>query len=143
MAFGENEIPRRIVSSRSIAQAHLVPALAMILCRAHPSSLFLKPQKWTDAALLLELHLEAAAGHDSRFAAPAGFIIQIDAVHVEAGTDLFDLPFFARQLFVEYLQKIHKCLAKITDNYFIKSIRHLCPGASSIRLQDARPISSD
>jgi hypothetical protein len=62
--------------------------------------------------LSLELHLYAAAGHDSRIAAPAGCMIQIDAVHVETGTDLFDLLFVARQLFVEYLQKIHKCPAK-------------------------------
>ena len=53
--------------------------------------------------LFLELHLEAAAGHDSRIAPPAGFMIQINAVHVEAGTDLLDLPFVARQLTVEYL----------------------------------------
>ncbi len=58
----------------------------------------------------LELHLEAAAGHDSRVAAPAGFMIQINTVHVEAGTDVFDLSFVARQLFVKYLWKIHKCL---------------------------------
>jgi len=84
----------------------------MVFCGAQPSSLFLEPQEGTDAMLFLELHLEPAAGHDSRVAAPAGFIIQINTIHVEAGTDLFDLPFVARQLFVEYPQKIHRCLAK-------------------------------
>ena len=79
------------------------PALAMVLCRARPNSLFLKPQKGTNAMLFLELHLETAAGHDSRVATPAGFMIQINTVHVKAGTDLFDLPFVARQLIVEYL----------------------------------------
>jgi hypothetical protein len=70
---------------------------------------FLKPRKRTNAPLSFELHLETAAGHNSRIAAPAGFVIQVDAIHVEAATDLFDLPFLARFLFVEDLQKIHKC----------------------------------
>jgi hypothetical protein len=74
--------------------------------------LTLKPQEGTNAMLFLEFYREAAAGHDSRVAAPAGVMIQINTVHVEAGTDLFDLPFVARQLIVERFQKIHKCLAK-------------------------------
>ena len=55
-------------------------------------------------------------------------MIQINTVHVEAGTDLFDLPFVARQLIVEYLKKIHKCLAKTTENYVIKSCPLFLPG---------------
>ena len=73
-----------------------------------PNSLFLQPQERTNSLLSFEPHLQAAAGHDSRITAPAGFMIQIYAVHVEAGTDLLNLPFVARQSFVEYLQKIHK-----------------------------------
>ena len=83
------------------------------------------PEEGTDAVLFLELYLETTAGHDSWITAPAGFVIQIDAVHVEAGTDLFDLPLVTRQLFVEYLQKIHKLSAKNHDNYVIKSCRLL------------------
>jgi hypothetical protein len=73
----------------------------MVFCRAQPNSLSLKPQKGTDALFFLELHLQAAAGHGTRITAPTGFMIQINTVHVEAGTDLFDLAFVARQLIVE------------------------------------------
>jgi len=66
--------------------------------------------------LFLEFHFEAAAGHDSRGSAPAGFMIQIDAVHVEAGANLFDLPFVPRQPLVEYLKKIHRLLPEATAN---------------------------
>jgi hypothetical protein len=62
--------------------------------------------------LLLELHFEPAARHNSRIATPASPMIQINAVQVEAGTDLFDLSFVARQLFVKYIKKIHKCPAE-------------------------------
>jgi hypothetical protein len=68
--------------------------------------------------LFLELHLEAAAGHDSRVAAPAGFMIQINTVHVEAGTDLLDLPFVTRQLFVKYLQ----CRGNLIMSSFLEVI---------------------
>jgi hypothetical protein len=75
--------------------------------RSAPDSIFLEPQERADAMLFLKFDLEAAAGHDSWITTPAGFMIQINTVHVEAGTDLFDLPFVARQLFVEQFQKIH------------------------------------
>ena len=64
-------------------------------------SLFFEPEEGTDALLLLEFHFETAARHDSRVAAPARFMIQIDAVHIKAWTDLLDLPFVARQLLLE------------------------------------------
>jgi hypothetical protein len=67
------------------------------------NSLFLEPQEGTDSMLFFKLHLEAAAGHDSRLAAPAGFMVQIDTVHVEAWADLLDLAFVAREFFVEHL----------------------------------------
>ena len=66
-----------------------------------------------------EFHFEAAARHDSSIATPTGFMIQINTVHIEAGADLLDLPFVARQLFVEQLQKIHKYLAQNDEYYFI------------------------
>jgi len=80
---------------------------------------FLEPQERTDAPLSLELHLQTAAGHDSRIAPPAGFMIQIDAVHVKAGTDLLDLPFITRQLFTKHLQKIHKHPIEIEISCYI------------------------
>jgi hypothetical protein len=57
-------------------------------------------------------------------------MIQIDAVHVEAGADLFDLPFVTRQLFVKYLQKIHKCPVKNGNNYAVKLVSSIdgCSG---------------
>jgi hypothetical protein len=66
-----------------------------------PCSFFLEPQERTDTMLCFKFHLKAAAGHNSRIAAPAGFMIQIHTVHVKAGADLFDFPFVARQLIVE------------------------------------------
>jgi hypothetical protein len=51
--------------------------------------------------LFLKLYLEPAAGHDARIAAPAGFMVKINTIHVEAGTDLLDLPFVSRELFIE------------------------------------------
>jgi hypothetical protein len=74
------------------------------------NSLLSKPKEWADAVLFFELHLQAAAGHDTWLAQPAGVMIKIDAVHVEAGTYLFDLPFVARQLIDERHQKIHTAL---------------------------------
>jgi hypothetical protein len=71
--------------------------------KAYPCLLFLEPQERTDAMFFLEFHFEAATGHGSQVAAPAGFMIQINTVHVKAGADLFDLPFVARQLLVEHL----------------------------------------
>jgi hypothetical protein len=69
--------------------------------RSAPCLLFLEPQERTDTMLCLKFHLKAAAGHNSRIAAPAGFMIQINTVHIKAGADLFDFPFVARQLIVE------------------------------------------
>jgi len=73
-----------------------------------PGSVFLKPEERTDPTLPLELHLETAAGHDPRVAAPARFVIQIDTIHVEAGTELLYLPFLAGQLIIKCLDQIHK-----------------------------------
>ena len=60
------------------------------------SPVLFEPKEGADPARLFELHLEAATRHDARRAAPAGFVVEIDAVHVETFAHLFDLALFAR-----------------------------------------------
>ena len=57
--------------------------------------MILEPEERTDAADALELHYSAATGHDSPGAAPAGFVIEIRAIHVKALADLLDLALLA------------------------------------------------
>ena len=59
-------------------------------------SVRLQAKEGTDAALALEFDFEPATGHDATNPSPAGFVVQIDAVHVEALTEPFDPAFFAR-----------------------------------------------
>jgi hypothetical protein len=76
--------PCVVKNARSTAQSQLIPALAKVFSGAQPSSLFLKPQEGTNAMLFLKLCLSAPAEHDSRFGAPAGFVMQSNNVDLSA-----------------------------------------------------------
>ncbi len=69
-------------------QACLSPSLRAAL---------LEPEERANAANALELDLQFAAGHRSAFAPPAGLMIEIGAIHVEALAELLNFALVARQ----------------------------------------------
>ena len=68
----------------------------------------LYPEEGADSMDTLKLNLEAAARHNTMIAPPAGFVIELDAIHVEAFADLLDLALTSRQAFVEGYYEFHR-----------------------------------
>src|SRR6266487_5647948 len=77
---------------------------------ARDSGVLLEPEKRADAAHLFELHGDSAARHDAGVPAPAGLVIEIDAVHVEGVADALDLPLVARVARDQDLEVLHRLL---------------------------------
>jgi hypothetical protein len=79
----------------------------------------LEPEERTDAADALKLHDSAATGHDSPGAAPAGFVIEVRAIHVKVLADLLDLALIAgKPLVKRYKIEVHARMFIITEGPF-------------------------
>jgi hypothetical protein len=70
---------------------------------SHPrrSLSFLEPEERADTAYTLKLDFPSTARHDAAIAAPAGFVIQVRAVHVEILADLFDFAIVPGRLLIQ------------------------------------------
>ncbi len=66
-----------------------------------------EPEEGAYAANAFKLDLEPTTGHDPAVSAPARFVVQIRAIHVEILTDLLDLVLFARQPLIQSQKHFH------------------------------------
>ena len=69
--------------------------------------MLLQPEKGANPAFPFKLDFEAAARHRSGDSPPAGFVIQIDAVHIKTATYLFDPPFIAGSTLIGANEEFH------------------------------------